>query len=157
MRRETGSTQWNVISKWQKPEVKREFSDKSVKGAQYYEYTLVAIDSAGNVSDYAPTVDVRVIPKQTREQIEQPVATYLKDRRVIELKWGKPKGEVDYYTVFRGKDGKRPVSLTTTDGTAVRFEDNSYTGKGKYVYMIQAVYKDKGQSPFTVFNEVVVE
>jgi len=143
MRRETGSTQWNVISKWQKPEVKREFSDKSVKGAQYYEYTLVAIDSAGNVSDYAPTVDVRVIPKQTREQIEQPVATYLKDRRVIELKWGKPKGEVDYYTVFRGKDGKRPVSLTTTDGTAVRFEDNSYTGKGKYVYMIHLSFQER--------------
>ena len=157
MRRESGAKQWDVISKWQKPEVKKEYSDKSVKGALYYEYTLVAIDSAGNVSDYAPTVDVRVIPKQTKEQIIQPVASYLKDKRVIELNWSKPAGEVDYYTILRGKDGKRPVSLTTTDGTAVRFEDNSYTGKGKYVYMIQAVYKDKGQSPFTVFNEVVVE
>ena len=123
----------------------------------YYEYTLVAIDSAGNVSDYAPTVDVRVIPKQTKEQIMQPVATFLKDKRTIELKWAKPAGEVDYYAVFRGKDGKRPVSLTTTEGTAIRFEDTSYTGKGKYVYMIKAVYKDKGESPFTVFNQVVVE
>jgi hypothetical protein len=87
----------------------------------------------------------------------QPVASYLKDKRVIELKWTKPAGEVDYYILFRGKDGKRPVSLTTIDGTNPRFEDNSYTGKGKYVYMIKAVYKDKGESPFTVFNEVVVE
>ena len=157
MRREAGTSEWSVISKWQQPEVKKEYFDKSVKGAQYYEYTLVAIDSSGNFSDLAPTVDVRVIAKQTREQIGQPVATYMKDKKVIELKWAKPAGSVDYYTVFRGKDGKRPIALTTAEGNAIRFEDNSFTGKGTYVYMIKAVYKDKGESPFTVFKEVVVE
>jgi fibronectin type 3 domain-containing protein len=157
MRRESGTKEWHVISKWENPEVKREHSDKSVKGAQYYEYTLVAIDSAGNVSDFAPTVDVRVIPKQTREQVMQPAAAYLKDKRVIELKWAKPAAEVDYYTIYRGKDGKRPVSLTTTDGSAIQYQDNSFSGKGKYIYMMKAIYKDKGESPLTVFNEVTVE
>jgi hypothetical protein len=157
MRREAGKSQWNVIATWNKPDVRKEYTDKAVTGAMYYEYTLVAIDSAGNVSDLAPTVDVRVIAKQTKEQIMQPVATYLKDKRVIEMKWAKPAAEVDYYTIFRGKDGKRPVSLTTADGGSILFQDNSFPGKGRYVYMIKAVYKDQGESPFTVFNEIVVE
>jgi hypothetical protein len=30
-------------------------------------------------------------------------------------------------------------------------------GKGKYVYMIKAMYKDLGESPYSVAKELVVE
>jgi fibronectin type 3 domain-containing protein len=157
MRRESGTEAWSEISKWQKPEVKKEYRDNSVKGAAYYQYTLVAVDSAGNVSDMAPTVDVRVVPKVSKEEIKNASASYNKEKKMVELAWSKPDAQVDYYIIYRGKDGKRPLSLTTTDGNMLRFEDSSYTGKGKYSYMIKAMYKDLGESPFTVLKDVIVD
>ncbi len=157
MRRESGTEVWNEISKWQKPEVKKEYRDNSVKGAAYYQYTLVAVDSAGNVSDMAPTVDVRVVPKVSKEEVKNVKPSYNKEKKVIELVWTKPNAQVDHYEIYRGKDGRRPISLTTVEGNALRFEDSSYTGKGKYVYMIKAIYKDFGESPFSVATELVIE
>jgi fibronectin type 3 domain-containing protein len=139
------------------PEVRKEYRDNSVKGSEYYQYTLVAIDSAGNASDMAPTVDVRVIPNVSKEAVKNARALYNKEKKVIELTWDKPIAQVDYFVIYRGKDGKRPLSLTTAEGNALRFEDSSYTGKGKYVYMIKAMYKDLGESPYSVAKELVVE
>ena len=157
MRRESGTTNWVDVTSWKKPSVLKSYTDKSVKGASYYEYTLMAIDSAGNASDLAPTVDVRVIPKASREQVMSPNSIFDKAKKSVVLSWSKPTAAVEYYTIYRGKDGKRPVSLTTVDANAVRFEDATYPGKGTYVYMIKAFYVDRGESPLTVFKEVVVE
>ncbi|MFM7814389.1 MAG: hypothetical protein ACKO66_07720 [Flavobacteriales bacterium] len=156
MRRESGTAQWQEIKTWNKPTVLNNYSDISVKGASYYEYTLMAIDSAGNASDMAPTVDVRVIAKLTRDQVNQPVSVFDMNKKAIVLTWEKPTKEVEYYSVYRGKDGKNPIALTTVEAGAIRFEDTTYPGKGAYVYMIKAFYKDRGESPFTVFKEVIV-
>lgn len=157
MRRESGTEKWNEIVKWNKPEIRKEYRDNSVKGSEYYQYTLVAIDSAGNVSDMAPTVDVRVVPKVSKSEVKNVRAAYNKEKKVVTLDWDKPEAVVAHYEIYRGKDGRRPISLTTAEGAAIRFEDATYTGKGKYVYMIKAIYKDNGESPMSVAKELVVE
>jgi hypothetical protein len=157
MRRESGIEAWSEISKWQKPEVKKEYRDNSVKGAAYYQYTLVAVDSAGNVSNMAPTVDVRVVPKVSKAEVKNVRAAYNKENKVVALDWDKPEAAVSHYEIYRGKDGRRPITLTTADGNATHFEDVTYTGKGKYVYMVKAIYKDKGESPMSVAKEISID
>jgi len=115
------------------------------------------VDSAGNVSDMAPTVDVRVVPKVSKGEVKNVRVAFNKENKVVALDWDKPDAPVSHYEIYRGKDGRRPITLTTADGSVTHFEDVSYTGKGKYIYMVKAIYKDKGESPMSVAKEISID
>jgi uncharacterized protein len=154
LRREVGETAWNKVANWSIRQSK--YVDKSVKGGAYYQYTLVAVDSSGNLSPMAPTADVRVVPKVSRESLKDAKAQYNSEKKQLELQWKAPAAKVKYYVIYRGKDGRRPVSLTTAPGSLPVFFDSSFTGKGKYRFMVKAVFDDNGESPFLEFPDVVV-
>lgn len=156
-RAEAGTSNWVKIHSWKKPEIISTYSDKSVKGGTYYQYTILAIDSSGNKSKRSPTVDVRVIPKVSREALSSPQATFNAEKKSIDLSWKKPVAPVKHYVIYRGKSGKRPSSLTSVEGNLTNFSDTSMTGKGTYRYMIRAIYADGGESPFLNFLEVEVK
>jgi hypothetical protein len=156
-RAEAGTSNWVKIFSWRKPEIISTYSDKSVKGGTYYQYTILAIDSSGNKSKRSPTVDVRVIPKVSREALSSPQATFNAEKKSIDLSWKKPVAPVKHYVIYRGKSGKRPSSLISVEGNLTNFSDTSMTGKGTYRYMIRAIYADGGESPFLYFQEVEVK
>lgn len=104
----------------------------------------------------APTADVRVVPKVSRESLKDAKAQYNTEKKQLELQWKAPAAKVKYYVIYRGKDGRRPVSLTTAAGSSPIFIDSTFTGKGKYRFMVKAVFDDNGESPFLEFPDVVV-
>jgi len=156
-RAEAGTSNWIKVDSWDKPVIRTTYSDKSVKGETYYQYTIFAIDSTGNKSKRSPTVDVRVIPKVSREALTMPQSSYNEGKKNIELSWKQPSAKVKHYVIYRGKSGKRPASLTSVEGNLISFSDSSMTGKGTYRYMIRAIYEDGGESPFLNFQEVEVK
>jgi fibronectin type 3 domain-containing protein len=101
--------------------------------------------------------DVRVVPVVSREALSSAQATFNAEMKSIDLSWKKPANPVKYYVIYRGKSGKRPLSLTSVEGNLNRFSDTSMTGKGTYRYMIRAIYADGGESPFLNFQEMEVK
>lgn len=155
-RREAENGPWIAIDSWKGMRPSYRLFDRNIKGATYYQYALQAIDSSGNRSELSPTIDVRTVPKISHESLQNLKSNYQVESKKIQLRWNAPLSPVKYYVIYRGKDGKRPVSLTSVDGMLPVFYDSSLVGKGSYRYMIKAIYKDGGESPITAFEEVVV-
>jgi hypothetical protein len=146
-RREAGTQQWNTLVSWPRGRMPEAYTDKSVSGATYYQYTLLAIDSSGNKSPYSPTADVRVLPRVSKQEIEGIRLSYNAEKREVSMNWNRPTAEVKYYVIYRGKDGKRPSVLTSPAGNATTFSEILLPGKVQYRYLLKAVYADGGESP----------
>jgi hypothetical protein len=130
------------------------YSDRSVAGATYYQYTLMAIDSSGNKSPYSPTEDVRVMPSVNKTELQDLKLSYDKDKKEVKITWKKPVSEVKYYVIYRGKDGKRPGALTSPPGNVNTFTETLLSGKSRYHYLIKAIYSDGGESPMMNAGEI---
>ncbi|MEZ5173633.1 MAG: hypothetical protein R2850_09040 [Bacteroidia bacterium] len=153
-KRESGTEKWNKLITWPRGRMPESFTDKSVNGATYYQYTLVATDSSGNNSPFSPTADVRVMPKVSKMQLENLKLTYDAAKHEVKMTWNKPATEVKYYVIYRGKDGKRPSVLTSPAGSENSFSEVLLPGKSRYKYLIKAIYSDGGESPIMNAGEV---
>ena len=153
-RREAGAEKWNTLITWPRGRMPESYSDRSVAGATYYQYTLVAIDSSGNKSPFSPTADVRVMPRVSKQDIEAIRLSYNSEKREVNLSWKKPVSEVKYYVIYRGKDSKRPSVLTSPAGNATTFSEVLLPGKAHYRYLIKAIYADGGESPMMNAGEI---
>lgn len=153
-RRISGTEPWNAIKTWPRGKMPNAFSDVSVKGPTYYQYTLVAIDSSGNRSKNSPTMDVRVMPKVSKSEIDGIELKFNETKREVIISWKKPNSEVNYYVIYRGKDGKRPSVLTSPAGNLTSFSEVLLPGKTNYQYLIKAIYKDGGESPLMKAGKV---
>jgi hypothetical protein len=156
LRREADNLPWATIANWSKPDSKSSYSDLSVQGGTYYQYALQAVDSAGNKSALSPTVEVKTVPRKNREAIKSGTAVFNVEKKAVDLKWIATTKPVKYYVIYRGKDGNAPISLISVDGKSIGYLDNTWVGKGKYSYLLKAVYTDYGESPYLQFNEVVI-
>jgi hypothetical protein len=153
-RREAGTEKWNTLISWPRGRMPESYSDRSVAGATYYQYTLMAIDSGGNKSPYSPTADVRVMPSVNKTELQDLKLSYDKDKKEVKITWKKPVSEVKYYVIYRGKDGKRPGALTSPPGNVNTFTETLLSGKSRYHYLIKAIYSDGGESPMMNAGEI---
>jgi len=157
LRRDIGQESWKTIVTWSKKEFKKDWRDTSVVAQASYQYVLIAADSAGNISSMDKVLAVRVIPVEFRDEVKNLRAKFVKSRKIVTLDWELPQSPVDHYIVYRGKDGNIPLPFTEADGNLIHFEDAEYPGKGKYRYMLKVVYKDLGESPYSVTEEIDVD
>lgn len=156
-RRKAGEETWNEIKLWKGKVLPKSYSDKSIEGATYYQYALMATDSSGNKSPYSPTMDVRVMPKVSKQELKGLSLKYDKEKKDVVLAWSKPSTVVKHYVVYRGKSGNRPAVLTSPNGDVIQYRDGMLVGKGSYTYLIKAIYADGGESPLMNMGNVVVE
>lgn len=157
LRRETSTPNWIKISEWKKPEDRKQYTDATILGGKYYQYALLAIDSAGNKSKPSPTVDVKSLARKTHDKIKSATVLYNLEKKTIDLKWTAVSKPVKYFVIYRGLNGQNPISLTSVEGKINTYSDVTYPGKGKYRYMLKAVYEDFGESPFYILDEVEVK
>lgn len=156
LRRDMGQDNWSAIHTWKRNQFKKEYRDTSVKAEAAYQYVLIAADSAGNISNMDKSLSVRVVPIESRDDVKNLRAGFNKGKKMVTLDWDKPNSPVDHYIVYRGKDGSLPLPLTKADGNLNHFEDIDYPGKGKYRYMLKVVYRDLGESSYSVAEEIDV-
>ena len=157
LRRDMGQDNWSPIHTWNRKEFKKDYRDTSVKSEAAYQYMLIAADSAGNISDMDKSLSIRVVPIESRDDVKNLRAAFNKGKKMVTLDWVKPNSPVDHYIVYRGKDGSLPLPFTKVEGNLNHFEDIDYPGKGKYRYMLKVVYRDLGESSYSVAEEIDVE
>lgn len=153
-KRESGTEKWNTIITWPRGRMPEVFTDKNVSGATYYQYALIAIDSSGNKSPFSPTADVRVMPKVSKMELQNLKLNYEAAKREVKITWTKPAADVNYYVIYRGKNGKRPEVLTSPSGSTPYFSEILLPQNAKYKYLIKAIYSDGGESPMMRAGEV---
>jgi fibronectin type 3 domain-containing protein len=155
LRRNMGQESWSPIHIWNRKEFKKDWRDTSVVAQASYQYMLIAADSAGNISDMDKSLSVRVVPIESRDDVKNLRAAFNKGKKMVTLDWDKPNSPVDHYIVYRGKDGQLPAVFSKADADATHFEDVTYPGNGKYMYLIKVIYKDLSESPYAVSKEII--
>lgn len=156
-RRKAGEDKWNEIKLFKGKELPASYSDRTVEGSTYYQYALLATDSSGNKSPYSPTMDVRVLPKVSKQDIKGLNVRFDKEKKDVVLSWSKPSSTVKFYVLYRGKSGNRPAVLTSPSGELNQYRDNMLVGKGAYTYLIKAVYADGGESPILNMGTITID
>lgn len=130
-------------------------SDNDVTGPNYYSYVVQAIDSAGNKSEFSPSVGVKVFRSLKTFEIDGFAASYNKQSKVVSLKWNKPKEQLNYYVIYKRVNGNRFENYASVNPDKTTYEDNELLSPGEYQYAIKAVYSN-GESKLTICNPVVV-
>jgi fibronectin type 3 domain-containing protein len=144
-RREKGG-EWLEYSKLTKAQ--NSYVDKKVKKQTWYEYSLVAVDDAGLVSEKSYPLNVRVYDSGVRKKIEGLSAIKSPDGKGIVLLWNYPVSEDCRLVIYRSFNNGGLLAYQSVPVDKASFVDKSIQ-KGSYAYAIKAVYKDGGESPLT--------
>ncbi len=148
---------WKMIKSWKNQKIlSKVFTDKDVVGPNYYNYAFVAVDSAGNVSDFSPSVGVKVYRSIQSFQITGLDAKYDKQTKSISLKWTRPNSHLRYYVIYRKIDNKPLSNFASVDSTKTIYVDNEIILNGNYQYGIKGVFNN-GESPISISSKVTVE
>lgn len=132
------------------------FVDKDFSGSSYYQYTVQAIDTAGNKSDFAPPVSVKVLVNKNQFNVRKLEAIYDKDNKVILLSWEKVNKPIMYYVIYKKVEGGNLENYFSTEQDKISFVDREIIYDGEYQYGIKTVFLD-GQSDITLSNKVIVK
>ncbi|MBC7919964.1 MAG: hypothetical protein H7Z75_02645 [Ferruginibacter sp.] len=123
------------------------FVDKTVKKQTWYEYSLVAVDDAGLVSEQSFPLHVRVYDSGVRKKIEAFSAVESPDGKAIVLSWRYPVKECRL-VIYRAFNDGGLLTYQSIPSEEVSFVDTRIR-KGNYAYAIKAIYEDGGESPLT--------
>lgn len=132
------------------------FVDKDFSGSSFYQYTVQAVDSAGNKSDFAPPVSVKVLVNKNQFNVRKLEAIYDKDNKVILLSWEKVNKPIMYYVIYKKVEGGNLENYFSTEQDKISFVDREIIYDGEYQYGIKTVFLD-GQSDITLSNKVIVK
>lgn len=145
LRKAPGDGTWSEVLLLPATDKRHEWTDRNVAGPAYYSYTMVALDSAGNRSDEAAPITVRVHATLKRGTVQDVRASRIDDR-IVQVNWSSIPGAVKHYVVYRSKDGGQPIVVGHTPAGTSTYTDIRLTGKGAYNYAVQAVFQDGGNT-----------
>ncbi len=130
--------------------------DKNVSGPKFYQYALEAIDSAGNKSGFSPMVGVKVPRGIKSFEITGFAASFDKKKKVVNLSWNKPSGELKYYVIYRKINGNRLENFASVDANKNSFDDSEIIIQGDYQYAIKGVFSN-GESQLTLCSPITIK
>lgn len=136
-------------------ELKYQVVDNQVIGPNYYQYSVQAIDSAGNKSELSSSVGVRVYKNTQDIQIDGLTAQYNQQSKSVNIRWNKPKAEVSYYVIYRKVNQNKYENFASVDANKNSFEDREIILYGEYQYGIKAIYKN-GESKISLSSPVII-
>ena len=136
---------WITVLTMAANDTRRTWTDTTVNGPAYYSYQMLAVDSAGNLSQDGLSLDVRVHERLKRDAVRQVTAVRMDDN-LVHVSWDPVPGKVKHYVIFRSKDTSEPMPLGHALAGKNAYDDIRLTGKGSYTYLVQAVYEDGSAS-----------
>lgn len=132
------------------------YTDTKVNKLTWYEYSLIAADDDGNLSDRSFPLKARVYDSGVRKKIDYFTAKIDTDKKSVGLTWKySTKGDY-YFLIYRSYNGNGLQMYQQVPGDRSSHADTN-VAKGTYEYAIKAVYKDGGQSPLTKNMRVEVK
>lgn len=153
-RKNDQSNDWKLIYSWRPDTSIRKYVDRNILEDTYYQYTLEAIDSAGNASDRALPVKVKVYRKRAHDIVAE--FTAVKNASGVQLKWNKSDLNVKEYIIRRKRNDEIPRRLVSVTGTNTSFQDVGPIPSGSYQYSIRAVFESGHVSAETLAPVLVV-
>ena len=127
------------------------YEDRQVKPKTTYFYSIVSIDSSGNVSKMSSVITARPYDSGKREPVKSLIVEYNKVNRSVLLKWSydKAPSENYWFVLYRSNNDKGFLELKGLKSDTREFEDAS-PQKGMNDYGIVVMTTDGGQSDMVI-------
>ncbi|GAB3801989.1 hypothetical protein GCM10028819_30380 [Spirosoma humi] len=140
LRRGASTERWHELARL--PRRQTSYVDASIKANESYQYTLIAVDSAGLQSPESYPLTVRTL--QTRTQPAQQLrASLTTDQKAVVLNWKLP-NDLARYVIYRGDNGQ-PLRSYDAVNREHTFTDKAIP-KGRYEYAVKVIYQDGRES-----------
>ena len=131
------------------------FGDKGLEAGSSYQYTLIAMDEAGNQTTSVPLL-VTVYDKGVRPAVQQFTAEMDKETKTVSLSWVYDQPSNDYrFVIFKGKNEEPLKSFKSTGADRTTFQD-LILSEGIYKYAIKVIYPDGGESGLSETVQLMV-
>lgn len=132
------------------------FFDKNFLGSTFYYYTVQALDSTGNKSEFAPPIGIKILVNKNRFKVKRLEATYDKGKKLIVLNWERLNEPIEYYVIFRKVNEYNFENYSSVDPDKTSFVDKELSFDGEYQYGIKSIYSN-GESEITLSNKITVK
>ncbi|MBI5646517.1 MAG: hypothetical protein HY962_06260 [Ignavibacteriae bacterium] len=156
-RRTAGEAEWTTLRRLGPADT--ELVDRDVQATVTYEYTLQAVDSAGNRSELSMSVRARPYDSGVLPTPRDLQAVYNKETRRISVRWTSPVRREGLsflvYRSFNGEGLKKYAAVAAEE--KAEYIDTALRGKGTYEYAIRVVHSSGAESPLSDVIRVVVE
>jgi len=150
----TGEKEWKLFQAITIDTV-QSLIDDDVQAGIYYNYTMVAVDSAKLQS--LPANSVRGIKVDTgvRPIIEKIKTIVDRTNKTISIMWEYNEENVKEFLIYKKIEEEQLSLYRNISGNDVEFTDTKLVINTNYLYRIKAVYSDGSESPFS--NEVKIK
>jgi len=130
------------------------FTDTSIAPAEYYEYKIVAVDSAGLNSGDGASLSVQTPEKNTKSALNSLVVNYNKTSQQAEISWVNP-GTGTQVIIYRAENGGGFQTVATPAKGATNWVDKTIKTGGNYEYTTRVSYPDGKASPFGKVSKLI--
>jgi fibronectin type 3 domain-containing protein len=146
IRKAKNATSWEEVKQLHKDSLS--FNDPVQNRVGEFQYSIVAVDNAGNKSVPSPAFTLNIVSAQRKAV---PDLSYSVDReaKTIQLKWKKAGSDIAKYLVFRAEDADALALYKSLEGVAEVFVDKNLTVNKVYKYRFKAVFTDGTESSFS--------
>jgi len=144
----TGESQWQLFQTITLDTI-QSITDTDVQAGVYYNYTMVAVDSAKLQS--LPANSVRGIKVDTgvRPKIEQIKTNVDRTNKTISIQWEYTEKGVKEFLIYKKKEDEQLSLYSSISGDEEAFTDDKLIINTNYLYRIKAVYNNGAESPFS--------
>jgi uncharacterized protein len=148
LRKKTDQSSWEPIGIISDPMV-RTWLDTSVQANQYYQYTLRARDDAGNWSEEAFALRIKMLDWAQRPAVKQLSALRNKENNRVELQWNFQVSGDYKFVVYRAEGTGPFQTLAALPGKQRSYLDPHIQAGKTYQYAVKTIFPDGKSSPFS--------
>jgi hypothetical protein len=152
-RRKTGDAQFAKLAAYPAADTAHKHADTTALAGTLYEYTLVAIDSAGLESRPCKPLRAKRVDSGLRPAIQYVWAEVDRENNRVRLRWRYDQPGVQRFLVYRAmvQNGKPEPQrlLKTVTPTAREWMDANVKISNTYTYLVQAEFAGGAATPFT--------
>jgi fibronectin type 3 domain-containing protein len=131
------------------------FTDTNTYKGQWYEYTMRCFDDDKLISEYAPIAQLRAFDDGFRPAIQKISSKINVKKHTVKLEWTYPQSGVEHFQIYKAKNQEKMSILISLKPGVFECYDKEVGSGNQYRYLIKAVFKDGGESPFS--KEIVVQ
>jgi uncharacterized protein len=155
--RKSGTQQWIELLEWPADNTLARYTVDSLEKKQFYEFSLVAVDSSALRSPFSFPVKVRTYDIGLRTGISDLNGIYSSSSKQVKLTWNYSEQGKFYYVVYRSYNNSDLLPYKNVEPGGNAFNDNDSQRNGRYRYAVKVIYTDGGESPVSVPVDIIVE
>ena len=151
-----GSTsEWEIIKTTPALYTSDSILDQNVNPGMLYEYSLTAVDHAGNQSVPSRPLVAKPLISPFLPVIEIFKGEYNKEKKLVQLQWEYAEPGILEYWIYKNKQDEAPSLFKQLSAAVNIYEDKDVLSNKVYTYYIRAIHEDGRES--TLSKAIVVK